>query len=280
MNEFWKILDERLELVYKALMSKHNRLKGTKAKVAPILWQYGALARLQPEETIDKLLYDDYSSISVGYSGIHEVVEYMTGQNHTNGIGKDFGMEVLQYLNDVCKKWKSETRIGFSVYSVPQENLTLKFAKAVQKRHGIIKNITDKNYIINSYHVDIKEKIDAFSKIAIEGEYQKLSLGGAISYIETPNMQNNVDAVLDVIKFIYDNSMYAEINTTTSYCYECGGTDIKMESDLKFHCPNCGNDNFDRMSVALRVTGYISTNPFNEGRAEDIFNRVYHLGCD
>ena len=280
MNLFWKIMDERLELAYKGLMSKHNNLKGTKAKVAPILWQYGALARLQPEDVIDELLYDDYSSISLAYSGIHETVLYMTGLNHTEGIGMEFGKKILIYMNEKCKEWKDATRIGFSVYGVPQESLTLKFAKAIQKRHGIIEGISDKNYIMNSYHVNIKEKVDAFTKLKIEGEYQPLSLGGSISYVETPNMTHNVEAVLEVIKFIYDTIMYAEINTQTSYCHNCGGSNIKMEKDLKFHCQDCGNEDFERMNVATRVCGYISTNAFNEGRAEDIFNRVYHLGCD
>lgn len=277
---FWKIMDERLELAFKGLMAKHNNLKGTKAKVAPILWQHGALARLNPEDTIDSLLYNDYSSISLGFSGLHETVLYMTGFNHTDGDGMVFGKKIMEYMNEKCKEWKNKTRIGFSLYSVPQESLTLKFAKAIQRRHGIIEGISDKNYIINSYHVNVKEKMDAFSKLKIESEYQPLSLGGAISYIETPNMTNNIEAVLEVIKFIYDTIMYAEINTQTSYCHVCGGSNIKMESDLKFHCQDCENTDFEKMDVAVRVCGYISTNEFNKGRAEDIYNRVYHLGCD
>lgn len=280
IESFWEIMDERLDLVFKGLMSKHNNLKGTKAKVAPILWQYGALARLNPEDTIDDLLYDDYSSISVGFSGLHETVLYMTGLNHTSGLGMDFGKKVMNYMNDKCKEWKSKTKIGFSLYSVPQESLTLKFAKAIQRRHGVIEGISDKNYIINSYHVNIKEKMDAFTKLRIESEYQPLSLGGAISYVETPNMTHNIQAILEVMQYIYNTIMYAEINTQTSYCHVCGGTDIKMKEDLKFHCPNCGNNDFEKMNIAVRVCGYLSTNPFNEGRAEDIFNRVYHLGCD
>lgn len=279
-EEFWKIFDERLNLTYRGLMAKHNRLKGTKAKVAPILWQHGALARLNPEDTIDRLLFDDYSSMSVGFAGLHETVLYMTNENHTVGIGKDFGFKIMDYMNNACKKWKDETRIGFSVYSTPIENTTKKFADSLKRRHGEIKNITDKGYVINSYHVDIKEKIDAFSKLKIESEYQALSLGGAISYVETPNMTHNIEAILEVIKFMYDNIMYAEINTQTSYCHKCGGANIKMEEDLKFHCQDCGNYDFDSMDIAVRICGYTSTNPFNEGRAEDIFNRVYHLGCD
>lgn len=280
MSLFWSVMDDRLNLVYKGLMAKHNNLKGTKAKVAPILWQHGALARLQPEETIDKLLFDDYSSMSLGYSGLHETVMYMTGLNHTSGEGMEFGKKIMKYMNDKCKEWKTETRIGFSVYGSPQENLTHRFAKALQRRHGIIKGINDKKYVTNSYHVNVKEKMDAFTKLKIESEYQQLSLGGAISYVETPNMTHNVEAILEVMKFIYDNIMYAEINTQTSYCHDCGGKNIKMQEDLKFHCLDCGNSEFERMDIAIRVCGYISTNEFNEGRAEDIFNRVYHLGCD
>lgn len=279
VDKFFELLEERLDLVFRATMIKHNRLRGVKANVAPILWQHGALARLNAEDTIDDLLLNGYSSVSLGYAGLYESVLALTGLNHAKE-GKDFGIKIMEFLNKKCEEWKQNTNIGFSTYGVPQESTTLKFAKALQRDFGVIKNISDKDYVMNSYHVDIKEKIDAFSKISIEGEYQKLSLGGAISYIETPNMQNNVEAVLDVIKYIYDNIMYAEINSTSSYCHVCGGTDIKMEKDLKFHCPSCGNADFNKMNVAVRVCGYISTNEFNEGRAEDIFNRVYHLGCD
>lgn len=278
-DKFWKIFDERLDLCYRALMIRHNTLKGTKSDVAPILWQHGAYARLKPGETIDKMLFDDYSSISLGFAGLYECVKYMTGESHTEG-GHDFAIQVMTKLNDACKQWKNETRIGFSLYSTPLENTTEKFAKAIQKRFGIIEGITDKLYVTNSYHVTPSEHIDAFSKLTFESEFQNLSLGGAISYCETPNMEKNVDALLEVIKHIYDTIMYAEINTTTSYCHLCGCTDIKMEDDLKFHCPQCGNDDFDKMNIAVRVCGYISTNPFVDGRAQDIHDRVYHLGME
>lgn len=280
MDKFWELMEERLELCYRALMIRHNRLLGTKADVAPVLWMNGAYARLKTGETIDKLLFDNYSTISLGYAGLYECVKYMTGKSHTKEEGHDFAVKVMQSLNDHCTKWRADTNISFSLYGSPIESTTYKFAKCLQKRFGVIEGITDKKYVTNSYHVTPSEPIDAFSKLDIESEFQALSPGGAISYIETPNMTKNIDAVLEVIKHIYDNIMYAEINTTTSYCQVCGCTDIKMEDDLKFHCPQCGNDDFNKMNIALRICGYISTNPFNEGRAQDIHDRVYHLGME
>lgn len=278
MKKFWKILDERLELCYRALMTRHNSLKGTVSDVAPILWQHGAYARLAPGEKIDKLLYNNYSTISLGYAGLFECIKYMTGESQLEDYGKEFGLSVMQALNDACTKWREETTIGFSVYGSPIESTTYKFAKALKKRFGIIKGITDKDYVTNSYHITPAQPIDAFSKLKIESEFQELSPGGAISYIETPNMTKNIPAILDVIKYIYENIMYAEINTMTSYCHECGCTDIYMGDDLEFHCPQCGNSDYNKMNVALRICGYISTNPFNEGRAADIHDRIAHLG--
>ena len=280
MDKFWKIFDERLELCYRALMTRHNSLKGIKSDVAPILWQHGAYARLKPGETIDKLLYGDYSSISLGYAGLYECIKYMTGKNQLEQEGHDFGIAVMQRLNQACDEWKSQTNIGFSLYGSPIESTTYKFAKCLQKRFGIVPDITDKDYVTNSYHITPSQHIDAFSKLSVESEFQHYSLGGAISYIETPNMEKNIDAVLEIIKHIYNTIMYAEINTMTSYCHVCGCTDIKMGDDLKFHCPNCGNDDFNKMNIALRICGYISTNPFNDGRAQDIHDRVYHVGAD
>ncbi len=278
IKKFWEILDERLELCYRALMTRHNSLKGTISDVAPILWQHGAYARLAPGEKIDKLLYNNYSTISLGYAGLYECIKYMTGESQLEDYGKEFGLSVMQALNDACAKWREETTIGFSVYGSPIESTTYKFAKALKKRFGIIEGITDKDYVTNSYHITPAQPIDAFSKLKIESEFQELSPGGAISYIETPNMTKNIPAILDVIKYIYENIMYAEINTMTSYCHKCGCTDIYMGDDLKFHCPQCGNDDYNKMNVALRICGYISTNPFNEGRAADIHDRVVHLG--
>ena len=279
-DKFWKIFDERLELCYRALMVRHNRLLGTPSDVAPILWQHGAIARLKSGETIDNLLFNDYSSISLGYAGLYECIKYMIGQSQLEKEGHDFGIKVMKKLTDSCAKWKEETNIGFSVYGSPIESTTYKFAKCLKKRFGVIKGITDKDYVTNSYHITPSQPIDAFSKLSIESEFQALSLGGAISYVETPNVEKNPKAILEVIKHIYNNIMYAEINTMTSYCQVCGCTDIKMGDDLKFHCPNCGNDDFNKMNVAVRICGYISTNPFNEGRAEDIHDRVYHLGAE
>lgn len=277
LDKFWDILKNRLDLCYKALMVRHNSLKGTLSDVAPILYQYGAYARLKPGEVIDPLLYNNYSTISLGYAGLYECIKYMTGESQLEPKGKQFGLEVMQALNDACAKWRKETTIGFSVYGSPIESTTFKFAKCLQKRFGVIEGITDKDYVTNSYHITPSQPIDAFSKLKIESEFQKLSPGGAISYIETPNMTKNIPALLEVIKYIYDNIMYAEINTMTSYCHICGNTDIYMGDDLKFHCPQCGNDDYNKMNVALRICGYISTNPFNDGRAADVHDRIFHL---
>lgn len=276
-EKFWEIYDERLQLCKDALMIRHRTLEGTKSDVAPILWQHGAFARLKPGETIDKLLHGNYSTISLGYAGLYECVKYMTGESQTEENGKQFGLQVMQKLNDACEQWRKEENVSFSVYGSPIESTTYKFAKCLQKRFGIIKGITDKKYVTNSYHITPSQKIDAFNKLKIESEFQRLSPGGMISYIECPNMTKNIPAVLEVIKFIYNNDVYAELNTMTSYCHECGCTDIYMDDDLKFHCPQCGNDDYNKMNVALRICGYISTNPFNDGRAEDIHDRTKHF---
>jgi ribonucleoside-triphosphate reductase (formate) len=278
MEDFWRILDERLNLCYKALMTRHNSLKGTLSDVAPILWQHGAYARLKPGEKIDKLLYNNYSTISLGYAGLYECIHYMTGGSQLDEEGKAFGLSVMKKLNDTCNKWRELTNISFSLYGSPIESTTYKFAKCLKKRFGIVPGITDKDYVTNSYHITPSQKIDAFSKLKIESEFQELSPGGAISYVETPNMTKNISALLEIIKYIYDNIMYAEINTMTSYCHVCGCTDIYMGDDLEFHCPQCGNNDYNKMNVALRICGYISTNPFNKGRANDIHDRVYHIG--
>ncbi len=254
-DKFWRIYDERLELCKEALMIRHRTLEGTKSDVAPILWQHGAFARLKPGETIDALLHNNYSTISLGYAGLYECVKYMTGESQTEENGKQFGLQVMQKLNDACEKWKQEENVSFSVYGSPIEATTYKFAKCLKKRFGIIKGITDKNYVTNSYHITPSQKIDAFNKLRVESEFQKLSPGGTISYIECPNMTNNIPAVLEVIKFIYNNNIYAELNTMTSYCHKCGCTDIYMGDDLKFHCPQCGNDDYNKMNVALRICG-------------------------
>lgn len=280
IDKFWEIFDERLSFCYRALMIRHNSLKGVKSDVAPILWQHGAIARLKPGETIDKFLYNDYSSISLGYAGLYECIHYMTGKSQLDKAGHDFGIQVMQRLNNACDEWKRQTRIGFSLYGSPIESTTFKFAKCLRKRFGIIPGITDKDYVTNSYHITPSQPVDAFTKLTVESEFQHYSLGGAISYVETPNMTKNIDAVLEIIKHIYNTIMYAEINTMTSYCHICGCTDIKMGDDLKFHCPNCGNDDFDKMNIALRICGYISTNPFNDGRAADIHDRVFHVGME
>lgn len=279
-DKFWEIFDERLSLCYRALMIRHNSLKGVKSDVAPILWQHGAIARLKPGETIDKFLYNDYSSISLGYAGLYECIKYMTGKSQLDKDGHDFGIQVMRRLNNACDEWKRQTRIGFSLYGSPIESTTFKFAKCLRKRFGVVPGITDKDYVTNSYHITPSQPVDAFTKLTVESEFQHYSLGGAISYIEAPNMTKNIDAVLEIIKHIYNTIMYAEINTMASYCHICGCTDIKMGDDLKFHCPNCGNDDFDKMNIALRICGYISTNPFNDGRAADIHDRVYHVGMD
>ena len=282
MEKFWQILEERLELCHRALRCRHERLLGTISDVAPILWQNGALARLKKGETIDKLLFDGYSTISLGYAGLHEMCVRMMGTPHTSPEGKEFALKVMQRLNDKCAEWKKAENISYSVYGTPMESTTYKFAKCLQKRFGIIKGVTDKNYITNSYHVHVTEEIDAFSKLKFESEFQKLSPGGAISYVEVPNMQNNIPAVLSVMKFIYDNIMYAELNTKSDYC-ECCGYDgeIKIVEDetgkLIWECPNCGNHNQDKMSVARRTCGYIGTQFWNQGRTQEIRDRVLHL---
>ncbi len=281
-DKFWKIFDERLDLCYRALMCRHNRLKGTLSDVAPILWQNGALARLKKGETIDKLLYDGYSTISLGYAGLCECTRYMTGRSHTNPLATPFALEVMEYLNAACRKWKEETNIDFSLYGTPLESTTYKFAKMLQKRFGIITGVTDKNYITNSYHVHVTEEINAFDKLKFESQFQALSPGGAISYVEVPNMQNNIDAVLSVMQYIYDNIMYAELNTKSDYCQECGyNGEIQIVTDkhgkLVWECPNCGNKDQDKMNVARRTCGYIGTQFWNQGRTQEIKERVLHL---
>ncbi len=282
MDKFWEILDERLELCHRALRCRHERLKGTVSDVAPILWQNGALARLDKGEKIDKLLYDGYSTISLGYAGLYEMCVRMTGKSHTDPEAKPFALAVMQKLNDKCAEWKAAEHISYSVYGTPMESTTYKFAKCLQKRWGIIPGVTDKNYITNSYHVHVTEEIDAFDKLKFESEFQKLSPGGAISYIEVPNMQDNIPAVLTVMQFIYDNIMYAELNTKSDYC-ECCGYDgeIKIVEDdsgkLVWECPNCGNRDQSKMSVARRTCGYIGTQFWNQGRTQEIKDRVLHL---
>ena len=282
MNKFWQIFDERLELCYRALMCRHERLKGTPSDVAPILWQHGALARLKKGETIDKLLYGGYSTISLGYAGLYECVKYMTGKSHTDPSATPFAIEVMQHLNDACTKWKEKENIDFSLYGTPIESTTYKFAKCLQKRFGKIEGVTDKNYITNSYHIHVTEHINAFDKLTFESQFQKLSPGGAISYIEVPDMQDNIDAVLAVMKHIYNNIMYAELNTKSDYCMACGyDGEIQIEKDengkLIWVCPNCGNKNQDMMSVARRTCGYIGTQFWNQGRTQEIKERVLHL---
>lgn len=279
---FWRILDERLDLCYRALMYRHNRLKGTLSDVAPILWQYGALARLEKGETIDRLLFNGYSTISLGYAGLYECVRYMTGVSHTDEAGKPFALEVMKALNAACQAWKAETNIDFSLYGTPLESTTYKFAKCLQKRFGIIPGVTDKNYITNSYHVHVTEPIDAFTKLSFEAEFQALSPGGAISYIEVPNMTDNIPAVLSVIRYIYENIMYAELNTKSDYCQVCGyDGEIKIVKDdsgkLVWECPRCGNRDQTKMNVARRTCGYIGTNFWNQGRTQEIDERVLHL---
>ncbi len=281
MQKFWSILDERLELCHRALLCRHERLKGTLSDAAPILWQYGALARLEKGETIDKLLYGGYSTISLGYAGLYECVKYMTGRSHTDPEATPFALELMQHLNDACATWRKAHNIDFSLYGTPLESTTYKFSKCLQQRFGIIPGITDKNYITNSYHVHVSEPIDAFSKLAFEAKFQKLSPGGAISYVEVPNMQNNLDAVLQVMQFIYDNIMYAELNTKSDYCQICGfDGEITIEEDdgkLVWTCPQCGNRDQNKMNVARRTCGYIGTQYWNQGRTQEIRDRVLHL---
>ena len=281
MEAFWRIFDERLDLCYRALMCRHNRLKGTLSDAAPILWQNGAIARLKKGEPIDKLLYGGYSTISLGYAGLCECVRYMTGMSHTNPKATGFALDIMKHMNDMCAKWKEETNIAFSPYGTPIESTTYKFAKCLQRRFGIIEGVTDKGYITNSYHVNVTEEIDAFSKLKFEAQFQALSTGGAVSYVEVPNMQNNLDAVISVIQFIYDNIMYAELNTKSDYCQKCGfdgEIEIKKENGkLIWVCPNCGNKDQDTMNVARRTCGYIGTQYWNQGRTEEIKDRVLHL---
>ncbi|MCF2652206.1 anaerobic ribonucleoside-triphosphate reductase [Anaeromassilibacillus senegalensis] len=281
MEKFWKIFDERLDLCYRALMCRHNRLKGTLSDAAPILWQYGAIARLKKGEPIDKLLYGGYSTISLGYAGLCECVRYMTGKSHTDPSATPFALSVMKYMNAACERWKAETTIGFGIYGTPLESTTYKFAKCLQKRFGIIKGVTDKPYITNSYHVHVTEQIDAFSKLAFEAQFQALSTGGAISYVEVPNMQQNLEAVMQIIRYIYDNIMYAELNTKSDYCQVCGyDGEIQIVEDdgkLVWECPNCGNRDQDTMNVARRTCGYIGTQFWNQGRTAEIKERVLHL---
>ncbi len=279
MDNFWHIMDERLELCHRALQIRHKRLSKVTSDVAPILWQYGALARLDKGESIHDLLHHGYSTISLGYAGLYECVKYMTGHSHTdNGEGKEFGLKVMQHLNDACKKWKEAEDIDYSVYGTPIESTTYKFAKCLRDRFGVIKGITDRDYITNSYHVPVFEEIDAFTKLKLESEFQKLSPGGAISYIETADLTNNIDSVLEVIKFIYDNIMYAELNTKSDYCQKCGyDGEILIDDNLEWYCPNCGNRDHRTLNVARRTCGYIGANFWNKGRTQEIKERVIHL---
>ena len=282
MEKFWKIFDERLDLCYEALLCRHKRLLGTLSDAAPILWQYGALARLPKGEPIDKLLFGGYSTISLGYAGLYECVKYMTGKSHTDEEAKPFALRVMQHMNDMCFKWREKHNIHFSLYGTPLESTTYKFAKCLQKRFGMVPGITDKTYITNSYHVHVSEEIDAFTKLRFEADFQQLSPGGAISYVEVPNMQQNIDAVLELMKYIYDNIMYAELNTKSDYCQECGyDGEISIQEDedgkLIWVCPNCGNTDQSKMNVARRTCGYIGTQYWNQGRTQEIKDRVLHL---
>ena len=281
MDKFWEIFDERLELCYRALMCRHKRLLGTPSDVAPILWQHGALARLKKGEPIDKLLFGGYSTISLGYAGLCECVRYMTGKSHTDPSATPFALEVMQHMNDACAKWKKENNIDFSLYGTPLESTTYKFAKCLQQRFGVIVGVTDKNYITNSYHVHVTEEIDAFEKLKFEAQFQALSPGGAISYVEVPNLQDNLEAVLAVMQYIYDNIMYAELNTKSDFCQECGYTGeiqiVEEDGKLLWECPNCGNRDQSRMNVARRTCGYIGTQFWNQGRTQEIKERVLHL---
>ncbi len=285
MDKFWKILEDRLELCHRALRCRHERLLGTVSDVAPILWQYGAIARLKKGEVIDKLLFNNYSTISLGYAGLYEMCVRMLGKSHTTEEGRDFSLSVMQKLNDKCAEWRAAENISYSVYGTPMESTTYKFAKCLQKRFGIIEGVTDKNYITNSYHVHVTEQIDAFKKLSFEADFQKLSPGGAISYVEVPNMQNNIPAVLAIMQYIYDNIMYAELNTKSDYCSVCGyDGEIQIVTDksgkLVWECPNCGNRNQDKMSVARRTCGYIGTQFWNQGRTQEIKDRVLHVAVE
>ena len=281
MDRFWQIFEERLELCHRALRCRHERLLGTTSDAAPILWQYGALARLKKGETIDKLLYNGYSTISLGYAGLYECVKYMTGKSHTDPAATPFALDIMQKMNDKCKEWKTAENIDYSLYGTPLESTTYKFAKCLQKRFGVIKGITDKGYITNSYHVNVPEEIDAFTKLAVEAQFQHLSPGGAISYVEVPDMQNNIPAVLEVMKFIYDHIIYAELNTKSDYCQVCGWDGeiqiVEEDGKLIWKCPQCGNTDQDKMNVARRTCGYIGTQFWNQGRTQEIKDRVLHL---
>ena len=280
-EKFWKIFDERLALCHRALQARHKRLLGTPSDAAPILWQYGALARLKKGEKIDKLLFGGYSTISLGYAGLYECVKYMTGKSHTDAGAKPFALSVMQHMNDKCNAWKKAENIDYSLYGTPLESTTYKFAKCLQKRFGIVPGITDKNYITNSYHVHVSEQIDAFTKLKFESDFQRLSPGGAISYVEVPNMQDNLEAVISVLQFIYDNIMYAELNTKSDYCQVCGyDGEIKIVEDdgkLVWECPKCGNRDQNKLNVARRTCGYIGTQFWNQGRTQEIKDRVLHL---
>ncbi len=281
VEKFWKIFDERLELCHRALLCRHERLKGTLSDAAPILWQHGACARLEKGEPIDKLLFGGYSTISLGYAGLYECVKYMTGKSHTDPSATPFALDVMEYMNAACRKWKAEHNIDFSLYGTPLESTTYKFAKCLQKRFGVVPGVNDKGYITNSYHVHVTEEIDAFEKLRFEAQFQHLSPGGAISYVEVPNMQQNIPAVLQVMKFIYDNIIYAELNTKSDYCQECGFDGeieiVEVDGKLVWKCPNCGNDDQDKMNVARRTCGYIGTQYWNQGRTQEIKERVLHL---
>ncbi|MBR2289443.1 MAG: anaerobic ribonucleoside-triphosphate reductase [Clostridia bacterium] len=279
MDKFWKIFEERLELCHKGLQIRHKRLSNATSDVAPILWQYGGLARLEKGESIHELLHHGYSTISLGYAGLYECVKYMTGKSHTDGeAGEEFAMQIMQKMNDVCKKWKADEDIDYSVYGTPIESTTYKFAKCLKERFGTVEGITDRNYITNSYHVPVFEEIDAFTKLRVESKFQKLSPGGAISYIETPNLNNNIDAVLEVIQFIYENIMYAELNTKSDYCQVCGfDGEILTDENFEWYCPNCGNRDHNTLNVARRTCGYIGTNFWNKGRTQEIKERVLHI---
>ena len=281
MDRFWQIFEERLELCHRALRCRHERLLGTTSDAAPILWQYGALARLKKGETIDKLLYNGYSTISLGYAGLYECVKYMTGKSHTDPAATPFALDIMQKMNDKCKEWKTAENIDYSLYGTPLESTTYKFAKCLQKRFGVIKGITDKGYITNSYHVNVTEEIDAFTKLEFEAQFQHLSPGGAISYVEVPDMQNNIPAVLEVMKFIYDHIIYAELNTKSDYCQVCGWDGeiqiVEEDGKLIWKCPQCGNTDQDKMNVARRTCGYIGTQFWNQGRTQEIKDRVLHL---
>ena len=278
MDKFWKIFDERLELCHRALQVRHKRLSKVTSDVAPILWQHGAFARLEPGESVHPLLHGGYSTISLGYAALYECVKYMTGESHTAGKGKEFGLKVMQHMNDKCAEWKEVENIDYSLYGTPIESTTYKFAKCLQKRFGIIPGITDKDYITNSYHVHVTEKIDAFEKLRLESEFQRLSPGGAISYVETPDLTKNVDAVLSLMQFIYDNIMYAELNCKSDYCMNCGyDGEIEIQNDLTWKCPNCGNTDQSKMSVTRRTCGYLGSHYWNKGRTQEIKERVLHL---